>query len=183
MQNIPPITIFGLDCVNYPKHRGKLIDLYTLSFTEGEHAQYIPSEAIESSLDEIMRIGFGFMAFQKDKLIGAVLCLLLKNDPDFPLDSYKDINPAKTIYIADVMINQDFRGQGVAQSLLGHLFEKSQPKPYNDAIIRVWDENIPALSLYKKLGFEEITSILQTKLKKETRDPFEMKKLYLHMKL
>ena len=83
---MPPITIFGLDSVNYLKYREKLIDLYTLSFTEGRHAQYIPHDAIEMSLDDIMRIGFGFMAFEKDELIGAIICLSLKNDPDFPFD-------------------------------------------------------------------------------------------------
>ncbi len=183
MQNITPITIFGLDNVNYPKHRGKLIDLYTLSFTEGQHAQYIPHEAIEMSLDDIMRIGFGFMAFQKDKLIGAVLCLSLKNDPDFPFSEHKDIDPEKTLYIADLMVDEHFRGIGVAQKLLKHLFELSQPKPYDDAVIRVWDQNIPALSLYEKLGFKKITTILQTKLNKETKKPFEMKKIYMLRKL
>lgn len=183
MQNTSPITIFGLDSVNYPKYRGKLIHLYKLSFTEGQHAQYIPPEAIETSLDDIMRVGFGFMAFQKDQMVGAVLCLLLKNDPDFPFDKHKDIDPAKTIYIADLMVDEHFRGEGVAQGLLDHLFEMSQSKPYGNAIIRVWDENIPAVSLYKKLGFHEITTILQTKLNKETKEPFEMKKIYMTKKL
>lgn len=180
MQKTSPITIFGLDSVNYPKHRGKLIDLYKLSFTDGQYAQYIPQEAIEMSLDDIMRVGFGFMSFQKDKLVGAVLCLSLKNDPDFPFDEHKDIDPARTIYIADLMVDEHFRGQGVAKGLLEYLFRLSQTKPYNAAVIRVWDENIPAVSLYKKLGFKEIATILQTKLSKETKKPFEMKKVYMH---
>ncbi len=180
---IKPITFFGLDDVNYPKYKTELIDLYTLSFTEGKHAQYIAPETIEASLDDIMRIGFGFIAFYKDKLIGAILCLSLKNDPDFPFDNHKDIDPEKTLYIADLMVDQDFRGRGVAQSLIEHLFKQSQPKPYTDAVIRVWDQNIPAVSLYKKLGFEEITAIFQTKLDKESKEPFEMKKNYMYKKL
>ena len=180
---IQPNTFFGLDDVNYPKYKNELIDLYTLSFTEGKHAQYIPPEAIEASLDDIMRIGFGFMTFHKDKLIGAILCLSLKNDPDFSFDSHKEIDPEKTLYIADLMVNQDFRGKGVAQGLLEHLFAQSQPKPYVDAVIRVWDQNVPAVSLYKKLGFEEIDTIFQTKLHIESREPFEMKKIYLHKKI
>lgn len=183
MQENSPITIFGLDSVNYPKHRGKLIDLYELSFTDGQYAQYIPQEAIEISLDDIMRVGFGFMSFQKDNMVGAVLCLSLKNDPDFPFDEHKDIDPAKTIYIADLMVDTHYREQGIAQGLLEHLFKRSQSKPYNDVIIRVWNQNIPAVSLYKKLGFVEITTILQTKLSKETKKPFEMKKIYMHRRL
>lgn len=180
---MPPITIFGLDSVNYLKYREKLIDLYTISFTEGRHAQYIPHDAIEMSLDDIMRIGFGFMAFEKDELIGAIICLSLKNDPDFPFDSHKDIEPDKTLYIADLMVDQQFRGRGIAQSLIKHLVEKSQSKPYDSAVIRVWVENIPAVSLYKKMGFQEINSILQTKLNKETKEPFEMKKVYMYRRI
>lgn len=179
-QNTTPINIFGLDKVNYPKHRGKLIHLYALSFTEGEYAQYIDPATIESSLDNIMRIGFGFMAFMKGELVGAVLCLSLKNDPDFPYESHPDIDLEKTLYIADVMVDEHYRGQGVAQSLLKHLFELSQTKPYEEAVLRVWNKNIPALSLYKKLGFEEIATIFQTKLSKETKEPFEMRKIYFH---
>ena len=180
---IQPITFFGLDDVNYPKYRNELIELYRLSFTEGHYAQHIPPEDIEASLDDIMRIGFGFMAFHKDKLIGAILCLSLKNDPDFPFDNHKELNPDKTLYIADLMVDQEFRGRKVAQSLVEHLFAQSQPKPYDDAVIRVWDQNIPAVSLYKKLGFEEIETIVQTKLHKGNKEPFEMKKIYMYRKL
>lgn len=180
---IQPITFFGLDHVNYPTYRNELIDLYTLSYTEGKHAQYISPETIEASLDNIMRIGFGFIAFHKDKLIGAVLCLSLKNDPDFPFDDHKVIDPEKTLYIADLMVDKEFRGMGVAQSLVEHLFTQSQSKPYVDAVIRVWDQNIPAVSLYKKIGFEKITTIFQTKLSKENKEPFEMKKIYMYKKM
>lgn len=180
---IQPITFFGLDDVNYPKYKKELIDLYTLSFTEGKHAQHIPPGDIEASLDDIMRIGFGFIAFHQDKLIGAILCLSLKNDPDFPFDNHKELDPEKTLYIADLMVDQEFRGRKVAQSLVEHLFAQSQPKPYADAVIRVWNQNTPAVSLYKKLGFEEIDNIFQIKLHKESKEPFEMKKLYMYKKL
>ena len=81
------------------------------------------------------------------------------------------------------MVDQQFRGRGIAQSLIKHLVEKSQSKPYDSAVIRVWVENIPAVSLYKKMGFQEINSILQTKLNKETKEPFEMKKVYMYRRI
>lgn len=182
-QKITPITIFGIDSVNYPKHRDRLIELYTLSFTEGKYAQHISPEEIEQTLDDIMRIGFGFMAFKKDELIGAVLCLSLKNDPYFPIDSHPEFDIDKTLYIADLMVDVQYRGRGVALSLLDHLFELSQSKPYKHAVMRVWNKNIPAVSLYKKIGFEEFASIYQTKLNKGTMEPFEMKKLYMKKSL
>ncbi len=178
-----PITIVSLDSANYPKYRSKLIELYTLSFTEGEHAQHIPIEEIEKSLDDRMKIGLGLMAIQKSNVVGVVLWFSLENDSDFPFDKHKDINPAKTIYITDLMIDAQYRGQGVAQELLQHLLKTSQVKHYDDAVIRVWDKNIPAVSLYKKLGFKEIDIIFQTKLMKDTKEPFEMRKMYMHKKL
>ena len=183
VQNISLNAFIGLDSANYPKYRDKLIELYALSFTEGQHAQHIPIEEIEKSLDDRMRIGFGSMAIQKSNLIGVVLCLSLKNDPDFPFAQYENIDPAKTIYITDLMVDAHYRGQGVAQELLEHLLKSSQVKHYDNAVIRVWDKNIPAVSLYKKLGFKEIDTIIQTKLRKDTKEPFEMKKIYMYLKL
>ena len=51
------ITIDSLDSANYPQFKRNLVELYTLSFTEGEHAQHIPVEEVETSLDERMGIG------------------------------------------------------------------------------------------------------------------------------
>ncbi|NLZ95372.1 MAG: GNAT family N-acetyltransferase, partial [Bacteroidales bacterium] len=76
-----------------------------------------------------------------------------------------------------------YRGQGVAQELLQYLLKSNQSKHFDAAVIRVWNKNIPAVSLYKKLGFKEIDTIYQTKLKKDTKEPFEMKKIYMHLKL
>lgn len=183
MQYIPPITIVGLDRANYLKYRSKLIELYTLSFTKGEHAQHIPIEEIEKSLDNRIKIGFGLMAIQRSNVVGVVLCLSLEYDPEFPFNKHKDINPTKTIYITDLMVDAHFRGHRVAQRLLKHLLELSQIKHYNDAVIRVWDKNVPAVSLYKKFDFKEIDTIFQIKLRKGTKEPFEMRKMYLHKKL
>jgi ribosomal protein S18 acetylase RimI-like enzyme len=183
VQNKSSITFVGLDSANYHAYRSKLIELYTLSFTEGEHAQHIPSEKIERSLDDTMAVGFGFVAVRESELAGVVLSLPLKNDTSFPFDKHKDIDSAKTIYIAELMVYSHFRGQGVAQRLLEQVFELSQDKHYNDAVIRVWDKNTSAISLYKKLGFQEIDTIFQTKLSKETQQPFEMRKIYMHKKL
>lgn len=177
------ITIVSLDSANYPQFKRNLVELYTLSFTEGEHAQHIPIEEVETSLDERMGIGFGFMAVETSNVVGVVLCLSLKYDPEFPFDKHKDINPAKTIYISDLMVDAHYRGQGVAQKLLQQLLQTSKVKQYDDAVIRVWDKNTPAVSLYKKLGFKEIDIIFQTKLKKETKEPFEMRKIYMQLKL
>lgn len=173
------ITFFGIDGGNYEKYRKDLIRLYTLSFTEGSYAQYIDSKTIEDTLDKILRVGFGFMTFEKDIIIGAILCLKLKNDPDFPLENHPSLDLDTTLYVTDIMVDPEYRGQGVASSLIKYLFERMESKPYKEVVLRVWDKNTPALSLYSKLGFKMIDEIHQTKLDKKTREPFEMKKIYL----
>ena len=56
-------------------------------------------------------------------------------------------------------------------------------KRYKDAFIRVWDQNKPALSLYRKMGYADIAEIQQTKRKADSEDTFVMNKIYLHKKL
>lgn len=177
------ITIDGINSANYLYHRCNLIELYTLSFTEGEHAQHIPTDMIEKCIDDSMAKGFGFVAMHQSKLVGVILCMALVNDADFPFINHKGLDPLKAIYITDLMVDTHYRGQGIAQNLLKYLLASAQVRHYHDAVIRVWDRNTTAVSLYKKIGFVEIDTIYQTKLKKKTKTSFEMKKIYLQLKL
>jgi ribosomal protein S18 acetylase RimI-like enzyme len=47
----------------------------------------------------------------------------------------------------------EFRGQGAASKLIKHIIEHTLYKEYE--IGEVADTNIPAMKLYKKLGFKE----------------------------
>jgi ribosomal protein S18 acetylase RimI-like enzyme len=76
------------------------------------------------------------------------------------------------------MVHDDFRGRGIAHQMVADLLTGAR-EAYSDVVIRVWDRNEPALSLYRKLGFQPVASIRQTKLMAPS-NPFEMKKIYLH---
>ena len=67
--------------------------------------------------------------------------------------------------------------------MMSKFLETVDKSKFTDVFIRVWEENIPALNLYKKMGFEPISSINQTKIKANGTDTFVMKKIYLHKKL
>ncbi len=175
------IRIFRLDAFNYPKFRGKIIELYLSAFTTGEYAQHIPRESAESVLDEMLRHGWGQMAFADDKLAGVLIALPLLRDEEFPRDVCPQIPVATSVYISEVMTDPDFRGKGVATQLI-NVFLQEAKEAYTHAVIRVWDENKPALSLYRKMGFTEIGTITQTKFRTENQ-PFEMNKIYLCNKL
>jgi ribosomal protein S18 acetylase RimI-like enzyme len=172
------IRIQKLDESIYPKFRGKVLHLYLHAFTTGAYAQYINPERAESTLDELVRRGFGRMAFMDDRLVGLLLCHPLTYDRDFPAGDFPHIPVAKSIYISEVMVHADDRGKGIASMMIGDLLI-SLPETFTDAVIRVWEKNEPALSLYRKLGF--VPFYFLTQLKHHTpEETFEMKKIYLH---
>ncbi|MBK5196285.1 MAG: GNAT family N-acetyltransferase [Proteiniphilum sp.] len=175
------IRIFKLDEYIYPKFRGKIIDLYLHAFTTGGYAQFIATERAESTLDELVRRGFGKMAFIGDRLVGLLLCHPLSYDKDFPADDFPHIPVMNSLYISEVMVHTHERGKGIASKMINDLLI-SLPKTFTDVVIRVWDMNEPALSLYRKLGFEPFYSITQTKHRSRD-EKFEMKKIYLHKAL
>ena len=171
------VRIFGLDQYNYPKFRAKIIDLYLNAFTIGEYAQHIPDEAAESALDEMLRNGFGKMAFVDDRLAGVLIAFPLGHDNEFPKEQCPDIPVETSLYIAEVMVHSDFQGRGIASRMLQTFLEEVKGN-YTYIVIRVWDENKPAVKLYEKLGFTPVATISQTKFKTESQ-AFEMRKVYM----
>lgn len=163
---------------NYPKYRGQIIELYLHAFTGGEYAQYIDPPVAGSTLDGLIRNGWGNMLFVGDRLAGVALAMPLLQDSGFPAADLPSIPVERSLYISEVMVHAAFRGRGIAAQLVNDLLVRAE-SDYTDAVIRVWDRNKPALSLYRKLGFYPVGSIWQTKLK-SPGETFEMKKIYLH---
>ncbi len=173
--------LYALNEFNYPKFRSQILHLYLHAFTTGEQAQYIDPQEAESTLDEMMRRGTGIFAFTGDRLVGVVLGLPLQYDEDFPADTVPEIVVDTTLYIAELMVHADLRGRGVGTALISELLFR-EAEAHTDVVIRVWEKNKPALSLYKRLGFRPVATITQTK-KHVSGESFEMKKIYLHKKI
>lgn len=170
--------LFPLDQFNYPKFRGKIIDLYLHAFTTGEYAQYIDPHMAGSILDSLIRKGWGNMTFVGDRLAGVAMVMSLLNDTEFPSAELPSIPLNRSLYISELMVNSDFRGRGIAHHMVADLLANAR-EAYSDVVIRVWERNEPALSLYRKLGFQPVASIRQTKLI-APGNPFMMKKIYMH---
>lgn len=176
-----PTRLYALNEFNYPKFRSRIFHLYLHAFTTGEQAQYIDPQQAESRLNELVQRGMGIMAFTGDRLAGVVLGLPLRHDGDLPAGSVPEIAVDTTLYIAELMVYADLRGQGVGTALISELLSRAA-ETHTDAVIRVWEENKPALLLYNKLGFRPVATITQTK-KHVSGESFEMKKIYLHKHL
>jgi len=177
-ETIDQIHLFVLNEFNYPKFRSKILDLYLHAFTTGDYAQYIDPQKAESILDEMVRRGTGIMAFVVDRLAGVALALPLQHDKEFPAGEVPVIPVDTSLYIAEVMVHADLRGRGIASMLINDLLTRAEGS-YTDAVIRVWEKNAPALSLYGKLGFHPVATISQTKLN-VSGETFDMQKIYLH---
>ncbi len=59
-------------------------------------------------------------------------------------------------YITNVAVTKNFRNFGVATALLSALFEYATKTQMNFISLEVRKSNIPAISLYKKLGFKDV---------------------------
>lgn len=171
-------NIIFLDSTNYYKFRVEIIELYLHSFTTGDYAQQITIEEAEEKLDKMIDVGFGRMIFNNNQLTGLIIAYPFNLDNDYPFEVFNDISRDKSLYIAEVMIHKDFRGRGYAKELISDLLMHAS-KEYTDVFIRVWSANKPALDLYKKMGFDYITSISQHKINK-LGNPFIMEKYYMH---
>ncbi|MDD2313501.1 MAG: N-acetyltransferase [Proteiniphilum sp.] len=178
---VDPMRLYSLNEINYPKFRSQIIHLYLHAFATGEQAQYIDPQQAESRLDELVKRGMGLMAFVGDRLAGVVLGMPLQQDREFPVYEVPGTAVDTSLYIAELMVHADLRGQGIATALITEMLSRAA-ETHTDVVIRVWDENKPALSLYHKLGFHPVATITQTK-KHVSGESFEMRKIYLHKHL
>ena len=57
--------------------------------------------------------------------------------------------------ISNVAVKENFRRKNVAENMLNKLFYECGKKGVSDITLEVRETNVPAISLYEKLGFEE----------------------------
>lgn len=80
---------------------------------------------------------------------GSIAGIFLKKEFEAPYEKF----PPNTGSIEFVGTAHEFKGQGVASQIIQYIFENT---PYKNYVIEeVADTNIPAMNLYKKLGFKE----------------------------
>lgn len=175
------IEIFSLSEQDYKRFRNEMITLYIHSFTTGEFAQLIDESSAEKSLDGYVSNGKVMVAIDADRVVGLIAGVPLKYDLDFPDYSSSIISIDNSFYISEVMVHGNFRGGGVATKLIDTFLDYVKLK-CSFVVIRVWDRNLPAFNLYKKLGFEYLTSINQNKLSIDG-ECLEMNKVYMYKRL
>ncbi len=163
-------------------HRA-LIDLYVQCFSTGISEQYIDPDELNAYISKIEEKGISVLAMENGLVAGAILGYQLSEDTDLPDIIRADFQPEQCLYIAELMVSENFRGMGIGGKLMEKLMTSEECNLYTDAFIRVWDQNFTALQLYRKNGFADKATIHQTKRKANGTDIFDMTKIYLHKKL
>lgn len=168
---------------NHTQYRSTLIALYMDAFSKGVSQQYIDEDELIIYIDKIRHNGMIYMVLDGANVTGAMFCMPLLQQSNLPDEIKLNFPMDNSIYIAELMVDKHFRGKGLGLKLLQFFFHHVDSKRYSDVFIRVWDQNIPALKLYEKVGFKQIMMIEQAKIKTSGEGVFIMNKLYLHKKI
>lgn len=84
-------------------------------------------------------------AIDESKAVGLATCFV--NFSTFKVKPY--------LYIHDIVVLDEYRGNGIGKALMQHLIEMSIERKYCKLTLEVRDDNDVAQSLYKSLGFDD----------------------------
>lgn len=161
----------------------ELIQLYNECFSKGLSEQYIDLKELKRYLNTFLDSGKIISIVDQNKLAGALLAIPIGFDADFPADLQTEFEGKNVWYIAEMMIEENLRGKGWGGKLLNEFLFDAKQFNISDVVIRVWNQNLPALSLYRKIGFADVAEIEQTKTKADLSGTFTMRKIYLHKEI
>jgi len=165
------------------KYRDEIVSLYIEAFSTGLSKQYIDTVELNKYFDVIFSKGEVLLAIEKDEVLGGLMTCPLKFDKSLPKEIPEKFPIDKCVYLAEMMVAVKKRGKGIGGRLLTEFFATVDRTFYSDAFLRVWKENHIALDLYRKMGFEPVATIEQTKMKADGSGSFVLEKTYLHKEL
>jgi ribosomal protein S18 acetylase RimI-like enzyme len=162
----------------YLKYKSELQRLYLDTFSSGLSAQFIPKKEAEKYLNHIFNVGYGIFGLYDHQLIAALLVTPPGFDNERPDHLQQKYADEDSLYIAEVLVHENYRNQGLGKKLMLFFEENLEPNVQN-ILLRVWKENIPAVKLYENMGFEICGEISQQKLRPDTKEKFTMHKNYM----
>lgn len=170
-------TISKLD---FDLYRSQIVDLYISSFSTGDAAQLLNSLEVRDYFFNLFeKNAKAILCFDGTRVVAVLVYCPLVLDADLPMSISDSYDVSKAVYIAELMVDADFRGLGIAKSLLTEFDRTIISTSYTDVFIRVWDNNAIALRLYEKAGFRTVDSIIQTKMSADAHEILQMNKIYL----
>lgn len=98
---------------------------------------------IEEYAQKLFDKAISFEALEEGVLIGLVA-------------GYHNIDE-NIFFISNVSVDPDFQGKGIASNLFGSLYAYCHKNNIYQLKLQVFKQNLPAINLYQKLGFEIMT--------------------------
>jgi GNAT superfamily N-acetyltransferase len=157
------MKMLTIDKSTYQKYKLQLLQLYIDSFSTGLSAQKIDPVVTGLYLDGLFEVGYGILITEKDELIGALLAAPLSIDALLPDKIRQNFPIENCVYIAEMMVKENARGKGLGKQLLQEFMQTVDKQRFKHAFIRVWVENVPAVTLYRKMGYDDYAFIDQVK--------------------
>lgn len=102
---------------SYSDVKQELVRLYLSAFTEGISAQKITTDDAETYLDKLFTDGYGIFGFSDDQLIAALISIPLTSDNERPENIRTLYDSTTTEYIAEVLVDKNFRGMGLGKKI------------------------------------------------------------------
>jgi len=174
------MELITIDKKNYPDYKDQLLQLYLDSFSTGLSAQSLDPKAIGQYLDSLFVEGYGIGLIEDKEMFGALLITPLSFDELIPDKIRQNFLIEDCVYIAEMMVTENARGKGLGKKMLLEFIKTVDKKRFKHAFIRVWIENIPAISLYRSMGYQDYAYIDQKKTNPKTKETFVMHKVYLY---
>jgi ribosomal protein S18 acetylase RimI-like enzyme len=177
------MELITIDKEGYQSYREQLLQLYLDSFSTGLSAQYLNPDAVGQYLDSLFTEGYGIVIVEGNVVIGVLMATPLKIDALIPDKIRQNFLVEDCVYIAEMMVTENARGKGLGKKLLQEFIQTVDKQWFKHAFIRVWVDNIPAISLYRRMGYQDYAYIDQIKTNPDTNETFVMHKVYLYKNL
>lgn len=162
----------------YSAHQSAIKNLYLKTFTTGISAQRITDQEAETYLNEMFEDAFAIFGFKNEKPIAAIISTPLDFDKQCPKAIKEKYLNKNTLYITEVLVDENFRGLGLGKKLMQE-FENDLDENIKHVLLRVWDQNEAAVNLYKKSGYKNCGTLVQEKIRPITHEKFTMHKNYM----
>ena len=99
-----------------------------------------------------------FVAVKGDFVAGYCFCIHKQTQDDSVLTDRKEL------YIDDLCVDENCRGQGIAKALYAHTLEYAQNCGCGAITLNVWHGNDTALRFYENAGFTPLKTTMEVKL-------------------
>ena len=94
-----------------------------------------------------------YTAMDGDRDVGILWIAIMKHD---------GVND--TIWIYDIVVNENMRGKGYGYQIMNALEEKAKELNQSSILLHVFGHNTPAIELYKKCGYGITNMVMQKNL-------------------